>query len=136
MTIPGIRTGIATNLATIVGLNTYSGLVQKPEPPCAIVAPASPFGEIESMARGIFSWRFRIIILAGSIEDASAQDALDGYLASSGSGSALAAIESARTLGGNASDCRVAEITNYGDVIWNDLRYWGAELLVRVLATG
>lgn len=136
MTISGIRQGIATNLATIGGLTAYDTIPDKAEPPCAIVMPANPFGDIESMGRGIFTWRFRILILVSSVADEAAQTALDGYLASSGSSSALVAIESARTLGGNASDCRVEQITTYGDVPWNELSYWGAELQVRVLSTG
>lgn len=136
MTISTIRTGLAANLATVSGLNTYATVQGKPEPPCAIVLPGEPFGIPESMARGIWTWNFRVLILTGSVDDPSAQDALDDYLKSSGTGSIPTAIESDKTLGGAASNATFSQITTYGDVEWNDLRYWGAELLVRVLATG
>ncbi len=136
MNVNGVRQGLNVNLATIANLTTYKFVPDKPEPPCALVIPAEPFAVPESMARGIFTYRFRILVLVSDVVDDVAQTALDGYLNSSGAGSVFAALESDKTLGGTASNATVEQITNYGDVPWNELRYWGAELLVRVLATG
>lgn len=136
MDVAAIRQGMADTI-TVGGLTAYPTIIEKPEPPCVLVLPAQPFIVPESMARGQFSLYFRVLILAASSVDDVAQTALDGYLNTSGSDSVLAALEtSPRTLGGYASDIRVQEVTTYGDVTWNDISFWGAELQVRVLATG
>ena len=136
MNVTTVRRALETNLNGVSGLVCYDFIPDKPEPPCAIVIPDEPFAIPESMARCIFTYRFRVLVLVSTSVDETAQNALDGYLASSGTGSVFAALESDKTLGGSAQNSTVSQITTYGFVPWNDLRYWGAELAVNVLATG
>ena len=131
-----IRAGLAANAYTLGTVNTYRNVPEAVEPPCVLILPDQPFFEIESMGRGHFSYYFRALLLVASTISDQAQDMLDDYLSSSGTGSLRAALEVDKTLGGIAENATVTACTTYGDVEWNDLRYWGAELTVRVLTTG
>ena len=134
-----IRDKIKTNLATVAGLATYDTVPDKPEPPCAIVMPdPNIFIERETMAKGVVTLNFVVLVLVGRVVDDAAQDNLDAYLNTSGTGSIWVALESDTTLGAAASDCKVRSqvCRNYGAFTFNDITYLGAEFLVGVLATG
>ena len=62
------------------------------------------------------------------------QETLDGYLASAGSSSIKAQIESDITLGGVAQSVREVEADNYGVYTINNIDYLGVEFLVEVIA--
>lgn len=137
MNVRSVRAGIAANLATVSGLEAYAFVPDKPEPPCAFVKPHDdPFLRRETMGVGHVSALFDVIVLVSKVVDDEAQDALDGYIATSGTGSVWAAIESDKTADGAASDLFVQSIAQYGEIPWNDLSYLGAVWLVQVLATG
>lgn len=91
-----------------------------------------------SMNRGHDEWFFTVRGFAASGTDTAAQMRLDDWLKSTGGKSVKAAIETDRTLGGAASDCRVVAVARVavfkqeGGAI--DL--FGAEWTVRVLAAG
>ncbi len=137
MADPGAMTvGLKNNLMTIPNFTAYEFIADKPEPPCAIVAPDNPFAVPESMGRGIFSYRFRVIVLVSDAFDDVGIAKLYTYVKSSGSLSVFAAVESDKTLGGVASNATVDQINQIGDVLWNELPYLGADFNVRVLATG
>lgn len=131
-----IRTGLKNNLNTISGLQAYATVPAKTTPPCAIVEPDSPLMIRQAMQKGVIQLNFRVVILVAAVASDTAQKTLDAYLNTSDAGSVWAAIESDRTLGGAASDCAVQEVSTYGDIVWNDIAFWGSELKVAVLATG
>ncbi len=137
--ITSIRNALKANLATISGFQTYDFAPDKPEPPCAIVQP-DPAGFLfrETMGKGVVRFNFVVTVLVGHVVDDESQDKLDGYLATSGSGSIWAALEADLTLGGSASDSKVGvtAVRNYGGFTFNELVYLGAEFLVSVLAIG
>ena len=65
------------------------------------------------------------------MSERSAQRKLDEYT-SNGANSVKLAIESDKTLGGNAYDVRVTEMSNIGTVILGEVIYLAADLAVTV----
>jgi hypothetical protein len=63
-----------------------------------------------------------------------AQNKLDAYWSGTGVQSIKAAIESNRTLGGTAFDCRVTSLRSYNQVSVADVTYLAAEFAVQVYA--
>ena len=131
--ITDLRTGIATNLATITGLRTGATIPENVSPPYAIVAP-SGISYHQSMRNGMSTYNFTVTLVVGRADARSAQNALDAFCASSGSSSIRSAIESDRTLGGKAFDCVVTGMRNYGSISIGDNTYLAAEFDLTVQA--
>jgi hypothetical protein len=70
----------------------------------------------------------------GRVSERTAQASLD-VLVAPGSGSIKYALESDRTLGGNAFEAFVAELGAYGAVSINGIDYLSAEFSVQVFAS-
>lgn len=133
MSVTGMRTGLANNLATISGLRTAATIPDDPKPPVAIVKPNSITYDL-SFARGVDEYEFLVLIIVGRVDERTAQNKLDAYCAPNGAGSVKQAIESDKTLGGNAYDLRVREMRNYQQVNVGDVTYLSAEFVVQVFA--
>ena len=131
MTIQTIRQGIATNLATISGLRTSAFVPDNPTPPIAIVVPDRVAFDAANR-RGLDNYTFRVLVLAQRASERGAQATLDAFCNPTGATSVKAAIESDRTLGGNANDCRVTDLTEYGEVSIGETQYLGATFSVTV----
>ena len=132
MTVGALRTGLATNLATISGLRTSSFIPDNPTPPIAVVIPQ----RIEfdaAMSRGMDTYTFEVIVIAQRASERGAQDALDGYCNPTGSTSIKAALQSDRTLGGAAFDLRVTEMSSYSPLSVGDTVYLSATFSVTVI---
>ena len=127
--ISTLRTGIATNLATITGLRTTSTMPDNPNPPIAIVIPRSVSYD-EAFRKGMQIYQFNVMVIVGRVDERSAQNNLDSYCSSTGSSSIKLAIESDKTLGGSAFDVRVTEMTNYGQITVGEVVYISAEFQV------
>ena len=129
-----LRTGIATNLSTIPGLRTAIDIPDNPSPPIAIVQ----FNRAEyhqDFKNGMTEYSFIVQVIVGRADDRTAQRSLDAYCSSDSASSVKQAVESNRTLSGNAFDCVVTEMSSYGSVLINDTTYLAAEFAVRVLAS-
>ena len=122
MSLVTLRQGIANNLATISGLRTSWFVPDNPSPPIAIVVPDRVDYDV-SMARGSDTFAFQVLIIAGRINERSAQSTLDAYLDSTGSASIKAAIESDKTLAGAAHSLRVTDWSGYGPLAIGDAQY-------------
>jgi hypothetical protein len=131
--IADIRSGIATNLATISGLRTTATVPDNPNPPIAIVIPQSVSYDT-TFGRGMDTYEFTALVIVGRVDERTAQNRLDGYCASSGSSSIKAAIESDKSLGGACFDLRVTEMRNYTSLTYGDVTYLGAEFVIQVIA--
>lgn len=131
--LAAIRTGIATNLATISGLRTSATVPDNPSPPIAVVMPSRVVYDT-AMARGLDTYEFLVRLIGNRITDRNAQNSLDAYLHSSGASSIKTAIESDRTLGGSVSDCRVQEMRAYGPLAIGEVAYLSADFIVQVIA--
>ncbi len=125
-TIADIRTGIATNLATISGLRTTETVPDNPQPPTAIIQPTSIDFD-KTFARGLDQYNFVVTLIVGRASERWAQKLLDSYCAGSGAGSVKAAIESNRTLSGQIQDLRVTAMRNYGTITIGEVIYLAAE---------
>jgi hypothetical protein len=132
MSISQIRAALATNLATIPGLRTAAEVPDLPNPPVAIVNLDSVTYD-QAFAKGMTNYNFTITVIVGRAAEREAQRKLDGYI-SPGTNSVKNAIESNKTLGGYAYDCRVVSMNSVGSVTVSDTTYLAADFTVTVIA--
>lgn len=127
--VTDLRTGLATNLATISGLRTSPTLPDNPNPPIALITPVSiSFDDV--FKRGMQTYTFVVSVIVGRADERTAQNKLDAYVSSTGSSSIKLAVESDKTLGGKAFDTRLTEMRNYGQITIGDVIYLSAEFTV------
>lgn len=131
--ISSLRAALATNLGTISGLRTAPEMPDNPNPPIALVRPVS-IDYNQAMSKGLTRYSFAVIVVVGRAEERTAQRSLDAYCSSTGASSIKNAVESDKTLGGNAYDCRVTEMRNYTPIQLNEGTYLAAEFAVDVFA--
>ena len=127
-----MRAGLATNMGTITGLRTYAEIPDDPMMPAAVVQLAS-VSYNQAFNKGLTEYSFVVTVIFGRLATVQAQKNLDALI-STGSGSLKTAIEVDRTLGGNAFDTRVAEMTNVTSVTIGDITYLSADFAVTVFA--
>jgi hypothetical protein len=127
-----MRAGLATNMGTIAGLRTYADIPDDPMMPAAVVQLGS-VSYNQAFKKGLTEYSFVVTVIFGRLATKQAQQNLDALI-STGSGSLKTAIESDRTLGGNAFDTRVAEMTNITSVTIGDITYLSADFAVTVFA--
>jgi hypothetical protein len=132
MSITAIRTALANNLGTISGLRTAAEIPDLPNPPIAVVSLDSVTYD-QAFAKGLTTYNFSITVIVGRSAEREAQRKLDGYI-SPGANSVKNAIESDKTLGGNAYDCRVVSMNSVGSVTISDTTYLAADFSVTVIA--
>jgi hypothetical protein len=132
MSISQIRTALATNLATISGLRTAAEIPDLPNPPIAVVSLDSVTYD-QSFAKGMTNYTFTITVIVGRSAEREAQRKLDAYI-SPGANSVKNAIESNKTLGGYAYDCRVVSMNSVGSLTISDTTYLAADFTVTVIA--
>lgn len=132
MSISQIRTALATNLATIPGLRTAAEIPDLPNPPIAVVSLDSVNYD-QAFAKGMTSYTFTITVIVGRSAEREAQRKLDAYI-TPGANSVKNAIESNKTLGGYAYDCRVVSMNSVGSVTISDTTYLAADFTVTVIA--
>jgi hypothetical protein len=73
------------------------------------------------------TYTFVISVIVGRVDERTAQNNLDAYVSSTGFSSIKLAVESDKTLGGKAYDCRITEMRNYGQLTIGDVIYLTAE---------
>jgi hypothetical protein len=132
MSISLIRQGIATNLATIAGLRTAAEIPDNPSPPIAVVSLSSVDFD-GAFNKGLTRYNFLVTVVVGRVAEREAQRRLDSYI-STGSSSVKYAVESDKTLGGNAYDCRVVSMNSIGSLSISDNTYLAADFTVTVIA--
>lgn len=134
MTIDGLRDGIATNLATISGLRTAAEIPDNPSPPIGIVQLRTVEYD-QAFQRGMAVYTFLVTVIVGRSAEREAQRRLNDYCDNSGASSVKLAIESDKTLGGAAFDCRVVSMDNIGAIQLGDATYLAAEFTVNTYAS-
>ena len=133
--LTSIRDGLKTNLETISGLTAYEYVPDWIEPPIALVAPINSLNYDSTMARGADTYEIPVIVYISRVDAQLSQDAVDGYLASTGPTSVKAAIESDPTLGGAAMSVRVVSATDYGEYeVTQGTSFLGVTFNVEVIA--
>ena len=128
-----LRTGLATNLATISGLRTAATIPDNPNPPIALVQFQS-VDYHQTYHNGLATYRFTITVIVDRASERMAQNKLDAYCSTSGSQSVMVAVESDKTLSGKAFDVVVSGMRNYGSISLGDQTYLASEFDVIVQA--
>lgn len=130
MSIALIRKGLGDNLSTIRGLRVAETIPDQVNPPVAVISlqTVSYDGAFQG---GLTTYSFMVTVIVGRISERTAQRTLDAYI-SPGVGSIKTAIESERSLGGSAFDCRVDGMSNVGSVTIGDITYLAADFTVTV----
>jgi hypothetical protein len=124
--ISTMRDKIATNLQTISGLRTSGYIPDNVNPPYAIISPTS-VNYNRALNNGLCEYNFTISVVVGRASERTAQNTLDAYCSPTGSSSIKRAIESDRTLAGNAYDLRLTNMRNYGSTTIGETTYLAAE---------
>jgi len=128
-----MRAGIATNIASISGIRTYSEIPDNPALPAAVVG-LTTVDYNRSFQRGLTQYTFTVTVILGRLAEIRAQKNMDAYI-SNGPNSIKAAIESDKTLGGYAFDTLVTEMTDITSTTIGDITYLAADFAVTVFAT-
>lgn len=130
-TISQVRDGLKTVIeAAVADLQVYDTVPSGVNVPAAIVIPER--GSPRTLGTSKEHQEYRLQIVVGRGSERTAQDALDSFLAYSGSSSIRAALAANSDLDLAGVRCWVAGWENYGEVIWNDTSYLGADVLITV----
>lgn len=132
--ISDLRTGIATNLASIPGLRTSSTVPDSVNPPIAVVMPNSINYDISFARTGGDEYEFIVMVIVGRVDERTSQNRLDAYCSGTGPESIKGAIESDKTLGGTAFSLRVTNLRSYNQLTVGDITYLHGEFTVQVYA--
>ncbi len=133
MTVTGMRTALATNLGTISGIRTYADIPDNPAMPAAVVQLRDVVYNL-AMQRGLTEYNFVVTVVFGRVATSQAQRSMDQLIDDGGGRSVKSAIESDKTLNGNAFDTRVTEMTNITSITIGDITYLSADFAVIVYA--
>ena len=131
-TVSELRTGLANNLATIQGLRTSPTIPDQINPPLAVIIPNTITFDTAFARSGGDEYEFIVTLIVGRVDERTAQNRLDAYCSGSGASSVKAAVESDKTLGGKAFDCRCVSLRNYNQISVGDSMYLSAEFVVQV----
>ena len=132
MSISLLRAGLAKNLGTIKGLRVVETLPDLVDPPMAMIGLAKVAYNQQNQ-RSMAEYTFQVTVVLGRVSERTAQRDMD-VLVALGEGSVKYAIESDRTLGGNAYEVFVPELSAIGAVSINGIDYFSAEFSVQVFA--
>jgi hypothetical protein len=130
--IAEIRAGLAANIA-ITGLRVSAEIPDNPSPPIAVIALNNISYDL-AMARGTTLYNFTVTLIVGRVAERDAQRKLDAY-AGDGERSIKTAVQSDRTLGGSAFDCRLSEMSTLGALNLGEQTYLAADFAIQVYAT-
>jgi hypothetical protein len=132
MSISLLRAGLAKNLGTIKGLRVVETLPDLVNPPMAMIGLAKVAYNQQNQ-RSMAEYTFQVTVVLGRVSERTAQRDMD-VLVAPGEGSVKYAIESDRTLGGNAYEVFVPELSALGALQVNGIDYYSAEFSVQVFA--
>lgn len=132
MAIAEIRAGLAANIATIPGLRVAAEIPDNPSPPIAVISLNSITYDLD-FNRGMTVYNFTVTLIVGRVAERDAQRKLDAY-AGNGERSIKTAVQSDRTLGGAAFDCRLSEMSTLGGVTIGEQTYLAADFACQVFA--
>ena len=135
-TISAVRTALASTLSTaIVDTQVYGTAPGTVVTPAIVINPASGSYH-ETMGRGSVEFRFALYVVVGLEPLDLAQERMDGYLASSGSSSIVAAIEATPDLGLSYCDAIATGFDDWGPSEQGDQLVLSAVVNVTVVTRG
>jgi hypothetical protein len=130
LSIAAIREGLAANIATIPNLRVSAEIPDNPSPPIAVIALNNISYDLD-FNRGMTLYNMTVTLIVGRVAERDAQRKLDAF-AGSGERSIKTAVESDRTLGGSAFDCRLSEMTTLGAYNSGEQTYLAADFAIQV----
>lgn len=132
MSISLLRAGLSKNLQTIKGLRVVETLPDLVNPPMAMIGLTKVTYNQQNQ-RSMAEYTFQVTVVLGRVSERTAQREMD-VLVAPGEGSVKYALESDRTLGGDAFDVFVPELSAIGAVSIGGIDFYSAEFSVQVFA--
>lgn len=132
--LTNIRNEIKNNLANISSLTVIGFVPDSIEPPTAVVGVMETIEYDQSLQRGADRYEIPVYLYVSRVDAQDSQETLDTFLASSGSNSVKAQVESDTTLNSQAQSVRVISAGGYGVYNINNINYLGVEFIVEVIA--
>lgn len=132
MSLADIRQGLATNLGTVSGIRVYTEVPDNPSMPCAVIQLGRVLYD-QAFQRGLTEYEFDVRLIVSRVTDRRSQQALDEFI-DAGARSVKTAIQSDKTLGGSAFDCRVTAMDVVDTVTIGETVYFAATFSVTVYA--
>jgi len=132
--LTAICNGLAAAVGLVPGLRVSPTFVAQVNPPAAIIMPQPGLGVKFDTIDGGVSYPLRVVLLVSYTEDASSVALMNGYLASTGPSSVLAAIKANPRLAGVYDYANVESVRGYGLREWAGQQYLGADVVVNVMA--
>ena len=137
MDYDNIRAEIKTRLEAVSSpqafVSVYDTVPDFLTPPCAIVVPSSNLisyhEAMGTVAAGLKTLRFSILIAAQRFEASSSQEILNDYLVT-----VPTALEADPTLDGECETLQVTQAINYGPITFADSVYLSVQLDLEVYA--
>ena len=133
-TISQVKDGLKAAIQTISGLRAFDYQPDQVNPPFAWPTLDEIRYHQTGFAAGGVVMDFTITLVVQRVSERVAQDALDQYMAWTGTKSLRAAIEADRTLGGVCEDLIVGSAGNFTNIDANDTLYLTVDFKVTVYA--
>jgi hypothetical protein len=131
--ITKLRQGLANNLNTIPFLRAQPTIPDQITGPVAIVE-LDHVDHNKAFHAGSVEYYFNILVVVGRVVERSAQNLMDEFASSTGAKSISIAVQSDRTLGGEAYEVNVQSMQNYGSLSVGEIDYLSATFTVVVYA--
>lgn len=139
-TIAEIRAGLATAIGTVDGLQAEAYARDIANVPVAMVGGPDNTEFDKTFGRGHDDYEFGVIVFTSRVDDVSGQMLLDSYLDPFGPLSIKAAIEASVQPGGSlvdvVDDLHVVRTQEYGAHEVGGVTYYGAVVIVKIMAPG
>lgn len=133
-TLTQVRQALATTLSMISGLRVYAFPKGEISPPAAVIMPADgQFLTYRVTMDTTHDLELTVTVFTQWGADANSTEALDAYLADSGTKSIYAAVNADQTLGSTVDSCTVVAAQNHGKVTYAGADYFAVEFQVEVL---
>lgn len=135
-TLAQIRQALAKQISTIPGLVAATYVQGSPNPPVAVVLPATgdalDYTVTMPGSDDVIDAHMRVVLAVGTVADQAATELLDGYLNPGGPQSVRAAIEADPTLGGVVDFAVATGAGRYMMLDWAGAEYLSAEVYVDI----
>lgn len=118
------------------GIRASATFVSNVNPPAVVITPQPGANYEPQTFDGAAVYLLRATVLIGLGEDTAVDMLLSSYLASTGQGSLIAAIDASPRLGGACDWCVVQQVRGYGLIEWSGVPYMGAHIYLQAGVSG
>lgn len=134
-TLTEVRNALKTVLETIDGLTVYAQPPGHVVPPAAVITPGDGQFLVYITSNTSHDLELDVTLFVQRVQERSATEELDAYLADSGDYSIYATIAANRTLGGVVDSAIVTAASGYGVATYGDteMKYLSVTFSIEVL---